>query len=56
MIDDIVIDFLSSWNFASKNDISRKYNSTVNLSKFVSNEKILSGVILFKVTLGVTWI
>ena len=27
----------------------------MDLSKFASNQKILSGVILHKVTLGVTW-
>ena len=27
----------------------------VDLSKFVSNNKLLSGVISLKVTLGVTW-
>ena len=26
LIDDIVIDFLSSWNFASKEDLKRKCN------------------------------
>ena len=44
MIDDIAIDLWFSENFASM-DIRKKCNSTGNLSKFTSNENILSGVV-----------
>lgn len=42
LIYDIVIDF---WKLISMNDISRKYNSMVNLAKFLSNKNILSRII-----------
>lgn len=47
LIYDIVIDFwkLISMNDISMNDISRKYNSMVNLTKFLSNKNILSRII-----------
>ena len=41
-IDDIVINLYFSWNFASMEDIKRRYNLIVDLSKFTSNKKILS--------------
>ena len=47
MIDDIAIDFLSSGNFANIEDIrKKKCNSTVDLSKFTSNKKILCEVVV----------
>ena len=44
MIDDITIDIWHFQNFAS-NVIEKKCKSIVNLSKFISNKKILSGVV-----------
>ena len=44
-IDDITIDILSSWNFASMEDIIRKCNKMVDSLKFTSNKKILIGVV-----------
>ena len=41
-IDDIVINLYFSWNFANMEDIKRRYNLIVDLSKFTSNKKILS--------------
>ena len=46
LIDDITIDFWSSWNFASMKNIRRKYNLMVNFSQFTSNKNILSRVIV----------
>ena len=37
-------------------DIRRKCNPTVDLSKFISNKKILNKVIPFKVCLGITYL
>ena len=53
MIDDTVIDFLFSWNFAIIENIRRKCNPIVNLSKFTPNNKILSEVItlVYKTTI-----
>ena len=34
----------------------RTFNSTVRFSKFKFYNKLLSGVILFKITPGITWI
>ena len=51
MIDNIVIDFWSSKNFANIENMKRKYNPNVDISKFASNKKILSGV----VGLGFVW-
>ena len=45
LIDDIVIDFWSFTNFISMKNIRRKYNQMVDLSKFISKKKILSGVV-----------
>ena len=45
LIDNIVFDFWSSKNFANIENMKRKYNSNVDLSKFASNKKILSGVV-----------
>ena len=42
-IDDITIDLYSSRNFTNIEDIIRKCNLMVNLSKFTSNKKLLSG-------------
>ena len=43
----MTIDIWSSWNFASIEDIRRKYNSIINLLKFTSNKKkILNGVVI----------
>ena len=55
-IDEIVIDFKSSWNFASIEIIRKKCNTTIDMSKFSSNKKIFSDIILIKVTPSVTWI
>ena len=41
-IDDIAINLYFSWNFASMEDIKRRYNLIVDLSKFTSNKNILS--------------
>ena len=46
LINNIVIDLWFSQNFASMKDIRRKWNSIVNLSKFTSNKKILSEVLV----------
>ena len=40
LIDDKTIDFLFSWNFASIEDMRKKYNPIVNFSQFTSNKKI----------------
>ena len=45
LIDDIAIDFWSFTNFISMKNIRRKYNQMVDLSKFISKKKILSGVV-----------
>ena len=45
MIDDIAIDLWSSENFARMDDIRRKYNPIMDLSKFTSNKKILNEVV-----------
>ena len=48
MIDNIAIDLWSSWNFASMEDIRKKCNSMIELSKFTFNKiyiYILSGVV-----------
>ena len=46
LVDDVAIDLWSSLNFASMKHIRRKCNSTLNFSKFISNKKILSEVIV----------
>ena len=56
LTNDIVIDFKSSWNFASMESIRKKCNTTIDMSKFSSNKKIFSDIILIKVTPSVTWI
>ena len=45
MIDNMVIDLWSYENFASFEDVRRKYNIIVNLSKFISNKKILNEIV-----------
>ena len=45
LIDNIVTNLWFSWNFAIMEDIRRKCNPNLNLSKFTSNEIILSGVV-----------
>ena len=40
LTDDLVIDFLFSWNFTSKEDIIRTYNPIVRFSKFTYKKKI----------------
>ena len=42
----MVIDLWSYENFASFEDVRRKYNIIVNLSKFTYNKKILSVAII----------
>ena len=44
MIDNIAIDIWSLKNFASMDNIRRKCNLMVDLSKFTSNKKILNKV------------
>ena len=44
-MDDIAIDLWFYWNFASMEDIQRKCNSTMNLSKCTLNNKILNRVV-----------
>ena len=39
LIDDIAINLWSSWNFVSMEDIRRKCNLFVDLSKFMYNNK-----------------
>ena len=46
LIDDIVIDLWSFGNFAYMEDIRNKCNLMVDLSKFKSNKKILSEVVV----------
>ena len=46
MIDDVTIDIWSSENFASMENIRRKCNPMVDLSKFTSNKKILNEVVI----------
>ena len=45
LIDNVVINFWSFIIFASIEDIRRRCNLIVDLSKFISNKKILSEVI-----------
>ena len=47
LINDIAIDFLSFWNLASVEDVRKKCNPIVDLSKFTFNKKkkMLSGVV-----------
>ena len=45
LIDNIAIDLWSSRNFATMEDVKRKYNQMVGLLKFISNKKILSEVV-----------
>ena len=40
LIEDIVIDFWSSWNFVSMEDIIKTSNPIVRVSQFTSNKKI----------------
>ena len=55
LFDDIVLDFLLFWNFASIENIRRKCNLTVNCQNSHPIKKIVSDVILLKVTLCVLW-
>ena len=50
LIDDIAINFLSFESFVGMENIKRKCNQIVDLSKFISNKKILNEI----VTLGST--
>ena len=43
------------WKLAFMWKTYRKYNPTVELSKYEFNNKLLGGVTFFRVTLGVTW-
>ena len=40
LIDDMAIDFLFSWNFTSIEEIIRKYNLMLNLSKFTLKKRV----------------
>ena len=44
------------WKLTCILRIDRTCNSTVEFSNYEFNNKLLSGVTLFRVTLGVTWI
>ena len=44
-----------AWKLACMLRIYRICNSTIEFSKYEFNNKLLSSVILLKVTLGVTW-
>ena len=44
-----------AWKLACMLRIYRICNSTIEFSKYEFNNKLLSGVILLKVTLGITW-
>ena len=46
MIDDIAIDYWFSENFASIENIKRKCNPIVDLSKFTFNKNILSEMVV----------
>lgn len=50
MINDIVMNFLFSWNFVSMEDIIRKCNITANLLKLMSNKKKNLVIILFEIS------
>ena len=54
LIDDMVVDYSLFLKFCENISLRRKYNLIVNLSKFVSNNKILNDIVLLKVTLVVT--
>ena len=54
LIDDITIDLWLPRNFTSMKNIRRWCNLIVDLSKFTSNYKLLVGITLLKITLGVT--
>ena len=45
-IDNITINLWFFGNFASKEDMKRKCNPMMDLLKFLSNKKILSGVVV----------
>ena len=45
-LDEITIDLWFYWIFASMKDIRRKCNPMVDLSKFTSNKKKKSGVVV----------
>ena len=45
LIDDMVIEILFFRNFANMENIKRKCNPMMNLSKFTYNKNILSGAI-----------
>ena len=46
LIDNIVTNFWFYGNFASMKNIIKKCNPIVNFSKFTSNKKMLSGVVI----------
>ena len=46
LIDDMTIDLWSFGNFASIEDIKRNCNPMVDLSKFISNKKIFSEIVI----------
>ena len=45
LIDDMTINFWASGNFVSTENIRRKYNTIVDLSKFTFNKKILKEIV-----------
>ena len=44
-----------AWKLACMLRIYRKYDTTVGFSKYKFNNKLLVGVIFFRVTSSVTW-
>ena len=50
-INDIAIDFQFCRNFASMEDIRRKFNLIVKLSKFTSNKKTLNILVFYYIKL-----
>ena len=48
LIDNISIHFLSFWEFCKYERLKKIYNLTVNLSKFTSNKKILSEIVVLE--------
>ena len=46
MVDDIIIDIWSFGNFANMEDIRRKCNLMIDLSKFTYNKKILNKIVV----------
>ena len=53
---DLIVNYIwSSWKLACILRTYRACNSMVRFSKYEFNNKLLGGIILIRVTLGVTW-